>query len=157
MRALELQRREEERQSKLKSAAEAKAERQQKWEAMTEEEKEVFVQEEKIAKKQEWIKKQVGKFSRLLTPTLFVAPQKGITLKNAFVKPRDAPQITNCKHLQDPSSRCSTVLWYLLSLWCSVPWRQGGAARTCTGRWGGRWRRGWHRRRQNLRIRGEQP
>lgn len=59
MRALELQRREEERQSKLKSAAEAKAERQQKWEAMTEEEKEVFVQEEKIAKKQEWIKKQV--------------------------------------------------------------------------------------------------
>ena len=63
MRALELQRREEERQSKLKSAAEAKAERQQKWEAMTEEEKEVFVQEEKIAKKQEWIKKQVGKLA----------------------------------------------------------------------------------------------
>lgn len=59
MRALELQRREEERQSKMKSAAEAKVERQQKFEAMTEEEKEVFVQEEKIAKKQEWVKKQV--------------------------------------------------------------------------------------------------
>lgn len=59
MRALELQRREEERQNKLRSAAEAKAERQQKWQAMAEEEKEVFVQEEKIAKKQEWIKKQV--------------------------------------------------------------------------------------------------
>lgn len=59
MRALELQRREKERQSKMKSATQAKAERQQKWQAMTEEEKEVFVQEEKIAKKQEWIKKQV--------------------------------------------------------------------------------------------------
>eukprot|EP00752_Nemacystus_decipiens_P010357 g9227.t1 len=58
MRALDLQRREEERQRKLKSAAEAKAERQQKWAAMTEEEKEVFLQEEKVAKKQEWIKKQ---------------------------------------------------------------------------------------------------
>lgn len=59
MRSLELQRREEERQSKMKTAAEAKAERQQKWQTMTEEEKGVFVQEEKIAKKQEWVKKQV--------------------------------------------------------------------------------------------------
>ncbi|CAB1113941.1 unnamed protein product [Ectocarpus sp. CCAP 1310/34] len=60
MRALEMQRREEERQSKLKTAAEAKEERQRKWLTMTEEEKEVFVEEEKVAKKQEWIKKQAA-------------------------------------------------------------------------------------------------
>lgn len=59
MRALELQRREEERQAKMRSAAEVKAERQQKWLAMTEEEKEQFLEEEKVAKKQAWIKKQV--------------------------------------------------------------------------------------------------
>lgn len=59
MRALEMQRREEERQSKLKTAAEAKEERQRKWLTMTEEEKEVFLEEEKVAKKQEWVKKQV--------------------------------------------------------------------------------------------------
>ncbi|CAM9946768.1 unnamed protein product, partial [Ectocarpus sp. 8 AP-2014] len=53
MRALEMQKREEERQSKLKTAAEAKEERQRKWLTMTEEEKEVFVEEEKVAKKQE--------------------------------------------------------------------------------------------------------
>ncbi len=59
MRALELQRREQERQSKMRSAAEVKAERQQKWLAMTEEEKEQFLEEEKVAKKQAWKKKQV--------------------------------------------------------------------------------------------------
>ncbi|CAM9187342.1 unnamed protein product, partial [Hapterophycus canaliculatus] len=58
MRSLELQRREQERQSKLKTAAEVKEERQQKWQAMTEEEKEDFLEEEKVAKKQEWTKKQ---------------------------------------------------------------------------------------------------
>ena len=56
---MELQRREEERQAKMRSAAEVKAERQQKWLAMTEEEKEQFLEEEKVAKKQAWIKKQV--------------------------------------------------------------------------------------------------
>lgn len=59
MRDLQLQEREAERQKKLKTVAEAKEERQQKWLAMTEEEKVVFVHEEKEAKKQEWVKKQV--------------------------------------------------------------------------------------------------
>lgn len=59
MRDLELQEREAERQRKLKTAAEVKDERQQKWLAMTEEEKVVFLKEEKSAKTQEWVKKQV--------------------------------------------------------------------------------------------------
>lgn len=59
MRAWEAQRLESERQAKLKSAAQVRQEREQKLATMTEEEKEVLYEEEKLEKKQEWAKKQV--------------------------------------------------------------------------------------------------
>lgn len=60
MRALEMYRLEQERQSKMKTAAQVKEEREQKLATMTEEEKEIFYEEEKEQKKQEWVKKQVS-------------------------------------------------------------------------------------------------
>ena len=59
MRALEIQRLEEERKSRMKTAAEAKKERERKLANMTEEEKEEFYEEEKEQKKVQWAKKQV--------------------------------------------------------------------------------------------------
>lgn len=111
MRSLELQRREQERQSKMKSAAELKEERQQKWLAMTEEEKEVFVEEEKVAKKQEWKKKQVKSNNESMRSSTYG--------KSSHVGFSSSQRYRCLIYVVFAASRC--VL-------------EGGATRTCTRR-----------------------